>query len=222
MLAEELINPNIPVLNPTDSVLEALDIMEQNGLSQLAMVENDAYLGLISEDMLLNLPDDTSLLGALNLPEESVHVHLFQHIYELIQLTNQYRLALVPVLDEEGLYAGAVVTNEMLAKFALLLGVQEPGAVVVLSMPNHDYSLTDISRLVESNNTKILSSYFASAEYGMPNEATLTLKLNRTDVSAVVATFERFGYQVAGTFSNKPIENPDRQRLDLLLRYLET
>ncbi len=222
MLAEELINPNMPVLSLNDSVAEALELMEQDKVSQLAMVENDVYLGLVSEDVLLNWPNDTHLLSQLHLPQNAVSAHLYQHIYELIELTNQYQLSTIPILDEEGLYAGSILVSDMMAKFAALLGVQEPGAVVLLSMTNQNYSLTDISRLVESNNTKILSSYFAGSEYGMTDKATLTLKLNRTDVSAVVATFERFGYQVAGTFANDTIEHPDRQRLDMLMRYLET
>ncbi len=38
----------------------------------------------------------------------------------------------------------------------------------------------------------------------------------------MVATLERFGYAVESIFGNAKLENPDRHRLDLLLRYLET
>jgi hypothetical protein len=88
-------------------------------------------------------------------------------------------------------------------------------------MSNRDYSMTEISRLVESNNVKIISSYFSGAAYGALDEATLTLKLNRTEISPVVATLERFGYSVEGVFASTALESPDRHRLDLLLRYLE-
>jgi acetoin utilization protein AcuB len=222
MLAEELINPATPVLRPYDSVGQAVDLMDEYGIRQLALVENEVYKGLLSEDTLLNFPDDEKLLSELNLPPNPVHANLFQHIYEVIGIANQYQLDTVPVLDEDNLYAGTIVVTDMMAKFAGLLGAQESGAVVVLKMSNRDYSMTDISRLVESNNVKIISSYFSGAEYGDIDQATLTLKLNRTEVSAVVATFERFGYVVENVYANEPLENPDRHRLDLLLRYLET
>ncbi|AXE19883.1 CBS domain-containing protein [Runella rosea] len=222
MLAEELINPATPVLRPYDSVGQAVDLMDEYGIRQLALVENEVYKGLLSEDTLLNFPDDEKLLSELNLPPNPVHANLFQHIYEVIGIANQYQLDTVPVLDEDNLYAGTIVVTDMMAKFAGLLGAQEAGAVVVLKMSNRDYSMTDISRLVESNNVKIISSYFSGAEYGDIDQATLTLKLNRTEVSAVVATFERFGYVVENVYANEPLENPDRHRLDLLLRYLET
>ncbi len=222
MLAEELINPATPVLRPYDSVGQAVDLMDEYGIRQLALVEDEVYKGLLSEDTLLSFPDDEKLLSELNLPPNPVHANLFQHIFEIMGIANQYRLDSVPVLDEDNLYAGTIVVTDMLAKFAGLLGSQEAGAVVVLKMSNRDYSMTDISRLVESNNTKIISSYFSGAEYGAIDQATLTLKLNRAEISAVVATFERFGYSVENVYANEPLENPDRHRLDLLLRYLET
>ena len=196
--------------------------MDEYGIRQLALVENEVYTGLLSEDTLLSLPDDEKPLSELNLPPNPIHANLFQHIYEVMGIANQYQLDSVPVLDEDNLYAGTIVVSDMLAKFAGLLGAQEPGAVLVLKMTNRDYSLTDISRLIESNNTKIISTYFSGAEYGAIDEASLTIKLNRTEVSAVVATLERFGYAVENVYAGEPLENPDRHRLDLLLRYLET
>lgn len=222
MLAEELINPTTPVLRPFDSVGQAVDLMDEHGIRQLALVEDEVYKGLLSEDTLLNLTDDEKQLSELHLPPNPVHANSFQHIYEVMGIANHYQLDTVPVLDEDNLYAGTILVSDMMAKFADLLGTQEAGAVLVLKMSNRDYSLTDISRLIESNDTKIISSYFSGAEYGAIDEAKLTLKLNRTEVTAVVATLERFGYAVENVYGNAPLENPDRHRLDLLLRYLET
>lgn len=222
MLAETLINPTTPILRPYDSVGQAVDLMDEYGIKQLALVEDEVYKGLLSEDTLLNLFDDTKPLSELYLPPEPVYAHSFQHIYEVMGIANQFQLDTVPVLDEDQLYAGTILVSDMMAKFAYLLGTQEAGAILVLKMSNRDYSLTEISRLVESNNVKIISSYFTGAEYGSLDEATLTLKLNQTEVSAVVATLERFGYVIENVFGNATFQNPDRQRLDLLLRYLET
>ncbi len=222
MLAEELINPTTPILRPFDSVGQAVDLMDEYGTRQLALVDEEIYKGLLSEDTLLNLLDDTQTLSELNLPPNPIHANLFQHIYEVIGIANRYQLDTIPVLDEDNLYAGTILVSDMMAKFATLLGSQETGAIVVLKMANRDYSLTDISRLVESNNTKIISTYFSGSEYGSLDQATLTLKLNHSEVSAVVATLERFGYTVENVFGSTPFDSPDRHRLDLLMRYLET
>jgi len=126
MLAEELINLTTPTLRPSDSVGKAIDVMDEYGLKQLPLVENEVYRGLLSEDTLLSLPDDEKMLGDLYLPPDPVHANSFQHIYEVIGLANQYQLDTIPVLDEDKLYAGTIVVNDMLAKFAAAIFREQP------------------------------------------------------------------------------------------------
>jgi acetoin utilization protein AcuB len=220
MTAEDLINHSIPVLRPTDSVSRALDVMQDCGIHQLVLIEDGQLKAILTEDTLLNWFNDEDTLGTLPIDGQPMSGNIFQHIYELINLANIHQLQIVPILDEDNSYIGCIVVTEMLAKFAEQLGVQDTGAVVVLKMNDYDYSLTDISRLVESNNTKIISSFFAKNPVGFA-DATLTLKLNRTDISPVVATLERFGYNIEGTYADSGTENLDQNRLHSLLRYLE-
>jgi acetoin utilization protein AcuB len=220
MTAQDLINYSIPVLRPTDTVSRALDVMQDCGVHQLVMIENDQLKANFTEDTLLNWLNDEDELAALCTDNEPISGHIFQHIYELISLANSHHLQTLPILDEDNSYIGCIVVAEMLAQFAEQLGVQDTGAVVVLKMNDYDYSLTDISRLVESNNTKIISSFFAKNPIDFA-DARLTLKLNRTDISPVVATLERFGYNIEGTYANSGTENLDQNRLNSLLRYLE-
>lgn len=222
MLAEELINVATPILRPTDSVGRAIELMEESGLHQLPLVDDETYQGLLSEETLMNVMDDDKELSSLYLPSEPLHATTNQHIYQLIELANHYQLDTIPVLDEDHLYAGTIIVSELIAKFADLLGGQQKGAVVVLSMAHRDYSLSEISRLIESNNAKIISSYFTHSETGGFDDNKLTLKLNQTDVSAILATFERFGYEIDSVYANTQVESPDKHRLDLLFRYLET
>ncbi len=220
MFAEDIINHSIPVLRPTDTVSRALDMMQDCGVRQLPMVENNQLKSVFDEDLLLNWLNDEDTLETLPIDKEPISGHIFQHIYELINLSNIHQLQILPILDEDNTYIGCIVVTEMLAKFAEQLGVQDTGAVVVLKMNDYDYSLTDISRLVESNNTKIISSFFAKNPTDFA-DARLTLKLNRTDISPVVATLERFGYNIEGTYADSGVENLDQNRLHSLLRYLE-
>ncbi len=220
MTAQDLINYSIPVLRLTDTVSRALDVMQDCGVHQLVMIEDNQLLATFSEDTLLNWLNDEDELAMLPLDNKPVSGNVFQHIYELIGIANGHQLQLLPILDEDNSYVGGIVVAEMLAQFANQLGVQDAGAVVILKMNDYDYSLTDISRLIESNNTKIMSSFFAKNQLGLA-ESTLTIKLNRTDISPVVATLQRFGYNIEGTYADSGTENIDQNRLNSLLRYLE-
>jgi acetoin utilization protein AcuB len=222
MLAAELIDPMLPALKPTDTVADALDWMQEHHLNQLVVADGGLYMGIVSEDLLLNLPDDQRPIDEVMRLAESIAAHENQHMLELIALVSEHRLDVLAVLNEAGEFMGTASTTELLRQFARDLGIQENGAILVLALDEHDYSLTEISRLVESNNMKITSSYYTSAAYGMADHSRLTLKLNRRDITAVVSTLERFGYTIDAAFASVPIDSFDRDRLDALMRYLNT
>ncbi len=223
MLATTLLNPMLPTLKLTDSVGTALAWMDEYHTPQLAVAEDGAYRGLVSENLLLDLPDDSATLDEIIRQHQDVYANEDQHVYELLRLANQYRLKVIPVVDEEGVLIGTILVNDLLENFADRLGVQELGAVLVLRVAERDYSLSELSRLIESNGTKVISSYYTSAAtYGNPGDARLTLKLNRTNINPVIATLERYGYTIEEAHANDPVESIDQERFDMLLRYLAT
>lgn len=222
MLAAELIDPMLPALKPTDTVGEALEWMQEHRIGQMVLTDQTEYKGVLSEDLLMDVADEDRVLADVMRLFEQVYVYENQHSLELLNLALEHRLEVLAVLNEAKEFMGTVSVNELLKDFARELGITEPGAILILSLDERDYSLSEISRLIESNNVKIIGSYFSSAAYGMPDRSRLTLKLNRRDIGPVVSTLERFGYTVEAAFANAPIESIDQERLDLLLRYLNT
>jgi CBS domain-containing protein len=222
MLAAELIDPMIPALKPADSVGQALEWMQEHHIEQLILIDQNEYRGVVSEELLMDVPDDERPLSNVMWLFEQTYVYEDQHLFEVLGVALQNRMEVIAVLNESKEFVGTISTSELLKQFAQELGVQETGAILILNLSERDYSLTEISRLVESNNTKIISSYFTSAAYGMPDRSRLTLKLNRRDITPVISTLERFGYQIEAAFANAPIESIDQERLDSLLRYLNT
>ena len=223
MLASSLINPMVPVLKPTDSVGTALEWMDEFGVKQLIVADSGVYQGIVSEDILFDVVDNSDPLSRIIILHKDIFASEDQHPYELLRLVNQFGLRIVPVLHDDRSFAGSILVTDLIEHFANELGIQEKGAVIVLRIPERSYSLSEISRLIESNGTKILSSYYSSGEvYNPTNEARLTLKLNRTHITPLIATLERFGYEIEEAHANDPIESVDQERLDMLLRYLAT
>jgi acetoin utilization protein AcuB len=223
MLAATLINPMIPTLKPTDTAGEALDWIHEFGVKQLVVADSGKYLGIISEDQLLDYPDDLILLSDVILQYIDIYVHAEQHIFEILNLVSQNHLQIIAVLDAQGDLEGSISLPDLTAHFIKSLGANEKGAIIVLKISERDYSLAEISRLIESNGTKILSSYYTTGDYSESlYTSRLTLKLNRTDITPIISTLERFGYDIEEAHANDPVQSIDQQRLDLLLRYLAT
>lgn len=222
MLAAELIDPMLPALKPTDSVGQALDWMQEHRIGQLVLTDQGEYRGVVSEELLLDVADDERPLGEVMRLFEQTYVLEEQHLYEVLGLVIQHQMQVVAVVNEGREFSGTISVTELFKQFAQELGVQDGGAILILNINERDYSMSEISRLIESNHVKIVSSYFSSAAYGMPDRSRLTLKLNRRDIAPVISTLERFGYQIEAAFANIPIESIDQERLDSLLRYLNT
>ena len=223
MLAATLINPMIPVLKLTDTVSTALDWMDEFHTSQLIVTDSGVYKGIVSEDILFDIADTTELLGKVIIQHKDIFASEDQHPYELLRLVNQFGLLIIPVVHDGKVLSGSILVSDLVEHFVNELGVQEKGAVIVLKIAERDYSLAEISRLIESNGTRVLSSYYSSSESAHPlQESRLTLKLNRTHITPIIATLERFGYDIEEAHANDPIESVDQERLDMLMRYLAT
>ncbi|GAB3534484.1 hypothetical protein GCM10027443_21680 [Pontibacter brevis] len=221
MIAEELINQMIPPLKLYDTVDKALRWMDEFRVNELPVVSNRKYMGLATELSLIELHDRNQALKELELEYQDVHVMQRQHFYDVMEAAIKNRIQVVPVLDDDQEYMGIITINDTLAAFGQMSALQGQGSILVLSMPERDYSLSQISRLIEEENTKILSAYVSPDEMD-PYQIKLTLKLNTTDLSRIIATLERFEYRITAQFNDNSTDNDvGRDRLDMLLKYLD-
>jgi hypothetical protein len=95
-----------------------------------------------------------------------------------------------------------------------------PGGILVLSMDLIDYSLAEISRYVEENNAKVISSTMTEDPMDK-GKIKLTLKINKKDLKRIAATLERFNYKVIGRYQENAAASGEKDKIDLLLRYLD-
>ncbi|TAF65166.1 MAG: CBS domain-containing protein [Cytophagales bacterium] len=219
MTAEELINQMIPPLKTTDSLEKALKWMEELKISQLPVVENNQYKGLVSEELIFAKTDNQHIVADLPLIAPEVKAYYHQHFYEILKLANSHAVEVVAIMDEANQFLGVVTVNDTLVAFADSTALQEPGGILVLLLDPRDYSLSEISRLIESNNAKILSTYINQNSQDK-NKINVTIKTNVLDLSRIIATFERFGYQIIAKFQTNDSVDTDKERLEMLLKYL--
>ena len=221
MLAKDLISDEIPALRTSDTAVEALNWMEVFRISHLPIVNNKEFLGLISESDIfdVNKPEEPIWNHQLSLLKPFVKYD--QHIYEVIEAVSRLKLTVVPVLDYENNYLGVICISDLVHYFAKLSAIENPGGIIVLEVTQSDYSMTEISQIIESNNAKILSMYINT----LPDSTKLevTLKLNLTDLTSIIKTFNRYEYHIKESFMEYD-EQDDlyNERYDLFMRFLNT
>ncbi|MBT5858776.1 MAG: CBS domain-containing protein [Flavobacteriales bacterium] len=218
MQASKLISNSIISLHPDDDGNRALELMNQFRVNHLAVVKNSFFLGVVSDKEidLWNSADEFIEEHLHNLA--SPHVLHSQHLFDIIEVLEKNNLSVVPVLDEEKQYQGVITNRKLLYTIAKSAAIQSIGGVIVLKMNNNDYSLTEIANIVESNNTKILSSYVTSTPESTKME--LTLKLNTSDIVSIVKDLERFDYLITASYKEDESDVDFLERYEQLMRFL--
>lgn len=219
MIAEELINHMIPPLKVTDDAHKAIVWMEEFRCNHLPVVEEGELLGFISEEIILESNDIGKNLGEFKLVGKNCVVSLESHFYDILRIAGENKLQIVAVLNDVRQYVGVITVQDIMASFAQTASVQMQGGILVLSMDLIDYSLAEISRYIEENNAKVISSTMIEDPLDK-GKIKLTLKINQMDLSRIVATLERFGYRVIGRYQESRTDTDDKDRIDMLMRYL--
>jgi len=219
MIAGTILSNDIPPLMTSDSGLKAIAWMEEFRINHLPIVNNRHFLGLISEDDIFNLNSPEDALGNHELSLSNLHVKSYQHVFDVLRVMTDHRLTLIPVVDEKGDYLGCITRKEVLESIAQISSVKDPGAIVILEMTQRDYSLSKIAQIVESEDGKILNLYIHTHEDD-PMVMDLTLKINKTDLSAIQNAFMRFDYKIKALYHEAQFDDELKNRYDMLMNFL--
>ena len=219
MLTIELINNNIPRLQLKDSVSKALRLISDFRVTHLPVIKDDKFLGLISEDDLLDQDEPKMPMELMQEFFIRAAVRDNEHFLNAVTCSNQFDTTVVPVINEENDLMGVITTNELLKTIGNFAGTNEIGGIIVLEMERSQFAISEISRIVESNDATILHlNTTVHTETGM---LTVTLHINKKEIAAVVATFERYDYDVIYYFGNENFENEIHSNYRHLMNYLD-
>lgn len=202
----------------TDSIEYVLQKMNENHPKFLAVVEGNIYYGLVSEDLLLDQVEIEMPIATLKLQFKSIYLFDYQHIYDALQLITTYDYCFIPVLNKKHEYIGVLTKQDLLVALNQTLGNDE-GAIIVLELGIRDNALSHIARIIEAENTSILST----AVHQLPDSSKLemTIKVNKTNITAVLSSLWRNDYIVKATFRDGGEQSDIQDRYDLLMNYLD-
>jgi acetoin utilization protein AcuB len=220
MLAKDLISDVIPVLLTSDSGIKALTWMEIFRISHLPIVNDKEFLGLISDTDIYDLNEADEPIGSHPLSLIRPFVYNTQHIYEIIALVSKLNLTIVPVLNDQNHYLGCISLQDLVSHFSQMAASKEPGAIIILELNIHDYLLTEIAQIIESNDAKLLSLYVST--FKNSTKLDLTLKLNTTNLSSIIQTFERYNYVIKASFmEDETLDHLYSERFESFMNYLD-
>lgn len=218
MLAEDIISVEVPPLKTSDSGLKALSWMEEFKVAHLPIVNHQDFLGVISEEDIMNMNAPEEALGNHKLSLVKPYVLQNQHIYDVIKRITELNLSVIPVLNHEQQYMGLITLPDLVKNLANLSSIRDTGGIIILELNERDYSLTQIAHIIEQNDAKVLSTYIHS----IPDSTRLevTVKINRSDLRAILQTFTRYNYTVKASYYEHGTDDDLDSRYGMLMNYI--
>jgi acetoin utilization protein AcuB len=219
MLTLDLINKNIPRLQLQDTVGKALQLIVDFRVSHLAVISENKYLGLISEEDLLDQDDEKIPVEFLqkNFTHTSVKDNV--HFLNAVNSSIQFDTTVVAVINNENEFMGVITSRDLLKTLGNFAGAEEIGGIIVIEMLQSQFAISEISRIVESNDCSIL--HLNTTINPLDGVLTVTLHLNKREIAAVVATFERYEYDVTYYYGNEKFDNEINTNYQHLMNFLD-
>lgn len=217
MLVKDLSFEALPQLKLSDRVYQVLNLMQEHHVMDLAVTNEGKLAGLVNETTLLDVDDELSI-AEMPQPLHSYSVKEDEHFLKAFALANTHHLSVVPVVDKENNFIGAIESNKLAGYVADFLQLQDPGALIVLEIESSQYSFAEITKIVEANDAHI--TQLNTRAIRERNALEITIRINKLEVSDIVASFQRYDYLVKYYFGEELYTNELKENYENLMNYL--
>jgi len=214
--ANYILNDITPITldTPLGDVEEAFS---RNSYSHLPVLDDKIYFGAIDrvEFDLIKSPESTLMEHRQLL--EPFYVTESMNWFEVLQYFATYNTNMMPILNRDKEYIGYFELDDFLNLFKCTPFLHEEGVILVVAKNTTDFSFSEISQIVESNNATLFGAFVSKIE---DETAQITLKLSLHDINNTLHSFRRYNYEIVNEFEKDKYLDELNQRSEYLQRYL--
>ncbi|SFW70240.1 CBS domain-containing protein [Sinomicrobium oceani] len=216
MEINSFINYDVPPVSPEDPVKHVQELFFELTNTHLPVVKDGFLLGNISEEDIagFELEKKVSDYGyALDI----FFVKENTNWLEVLEAFAKNNANMMPVLNAEGRYLGYYELTDLMGLFRETPFINESGGVLIVEKGSSDFTFSEISQIVESDNGKLLGAFVSGYEGDM---AQITLKVGNTGLNSIMQSFRRYGYTIImGNEDDMYMENL-KERSNYLRKFL--
>ena len=216
MFIKDYISKDYPAFNTSDSIEAANEVAKEFGYSHIFIKKKGFYLGALSQQFLEESPEGA--LATLDHHYEKFALLDDGNILDSIKLFHTFNSNVVPIINKLEKYQGYLSCDDVFSEFAKYPLFSENGALLVVQINSRSYSMTDVCKIVESNNGKIYGCYISAY---VEDDVQITLKVSSENLSSIDETFERYGYNVVLKYYDDEKEELLKDRFGFFQKYME-
>lgn len=219
MTTLQLADNIFPLLKLKDSVEVALQLMNDHKSYHLPVVSDQKYLGLISEEDLIDEPDKKTTLDVFQANFISAAVNEKFNFLKAATVYNLFHSNVIPVVNENNELTGTISAKVLIAEMGNFCGSSEFGAMVVLERERSRFAISEINSIIESDGASIM--HLNITPHAVPGLIEVTIQINKREIATIIATFERYDYAVSYYSGEELFENELNLNYNNLMNYLD-
>ena len=215
MLNQHIINDLTP-LEADAKISELRVVFNQLTYSHIPIQKNGVFLGCLSENDIYCF-DSGKIINDILYAIEGFYVKKNSTWLNVLGEFASNDCNIMPVLDSKNNYLGYYQLVDIISLFNKTPFLSEPGGIIIVEKAYNDYSLSEISQIIESNNVKLLGLFVSSQENDMTQ---ITIKIENSGLNAIFESLRRYGYNIILGHEDDEFLKMLKDRSSYLNRYL--
>jgi len=210
------INNEYRPINSKESILDVRDFFEDKNFSHFPVIQDNTYIGSFSKEDLENFDPDKTVADYLY-SLEGFLVRENQNWMEILESFAKNNTNLIPVLDQDQKYLGYYELESIIGFFNQTPFLKEQGSIIVIKKAVFDYSIGQITQIVEGNNGKLLGVFISNSDNF---DVEITVKIAVGEMNNIIQSFRRYGYEIISNHQEDNFINILKDRSEYLEKYL--
>lgn len=213
----EYINNDCKPFGKETSVEEAQDLFMEYGFSHFPVIEDQVYLGVVSQDDVLFFDSDKRI-GDYLYSLKGFFGKDIDDVITLLEIFAKNKSTLMPVLDGNKKYVGYYLIEDIIGLFTDFPFLNNYGSTLIIAKDLDNFSMAQVAQIVESNDLQSLALMVTTME---KEKVEITIRLNRDVTDSLVQSFRRYGYEIINAVEADSYLLKLKERSDYLSKYLD-
>lgn len=216
MQLQKFVINDIKPLNITDKIGDLQLLFNQLTYSHIPILNEGVYIGCVSETD-AHCFDGAKSINDCKYTTEGFFVRPTTNWLDVLEAFAQNDSNIMPVLDRSNKYLGYYELNDIIHLFNETPFFSEPGGILIVEKGLNDYSFSEISQIVESNDAKLLGAFISKMDGDL---ARVTIKIGNTSLNDIIQTFRRYSYNIVSGHEEDSYIESLKERSQYLNKYL--
>ncbi|ANW97139.1 hypothetical protein AXE80_12960 [Wenyingzhuangia fucanilytica] len=204
-------------VNNQKTIEKILQIFSTIPYSHIPVVQNKKLVAVISKEDLNTVDNKKQKLAELEYLYEFFFAKQEDTLLEVFSNFAVNNTNLLPITDAENNYIGYLDLNDTLDCFADTEFLSTEGNILLLQKNSHEYSMSEICQIVESNKNTVLGCFITEKT---EDQTQITLKVKPININELVQSFRRYDYSIINTLTEDSYLESLKKRSEYFIKYL--